>query len=168
MLTAQLTPKLTESWNLSLLALCGWREARNQGRLGMTAVCWSVRNRVSHPAIHWWGQSWPGVILHPYQYSSFNHDDPNALLLPSDPASDSSWADALQAAENVYTPPPRVRLWAPPTTTSMVPRSRPGQTMLEPCLRFKSANTGSTRPGKGAHRLSGVPSTADHQTSQLL
>jgi spore germination cell wall hydrolase CwlJ-like protein len=104
MLTTQLNAKLMESWNVSILALCGWREARNQGRAGMTAVCWSVRNRVFHPAIHWWGRSWPGVILHPYQYSSFNHDDPNAFLLPADPISDPSWADALQAAQDVYTP----------------------------------------------------------------
>jgi hypothetical protein len=93
-----LNPQLNASWNVSLLALCGWREARNQGRVGMTAVCWSVRNRVFHPAIHWWGQSWQGVILHPYQYSSFNHDDPNALLLPEDPTSDSSWNSLLSSA----------------------------------------------------------------------
>jgi len=95
---------LASSWDVALLGLCAWREARNQGRDGMVAVCWSVRNRVFHPSIHWWGKSWPGVILHPYQYSSFNHDDPNALLLPADPKQDSSWADALQAAHDVYTP----------------------------------------------------------------
>jgi N-acetylmuramoyl-L-alanine amidase len=90
-----------QAWELSLLALCAWREARDQGFEGMLAVCWSVRNRVTHP--EWWGHSWVDVIQKKWQYSSFNPDDPNAKLLPGDPNVDASWHDALRAADLAYT-----------------------------------------------------------------
>lgn len=91
-----------QAWELSLLALCAWREARNQGWDGMLAVAWSVRNRVQKPGKTWWGDDWEAVIEQKWQYSSFNPDDPNAKLLPGDPGKDPVWADALRAAEIAY------------------------------------------------------------------
>jgi N-acetylmuramoyl-L-alanine amidase len=67
---------------LSLLELCVWREARNQGSEGMRAVAWSIRNRVQKPS--WWGHDWKSVILKPWQYSSFNANDPNNEKWPDD------------------------------------------------------------------------------------
>jgi N-acetylmuramoyl-L-alanine amidase len=90
------------SWEFILLALCAWREARDQGFNGMLAVCWSVRNRVAKPGKTWWGDDWEEVILKPWQYSSFNPNDPNATKLPGDPANDPSWANALACAERAY------------------------------------------------------------------
>lgn len=90
------------AWEMCLLALCAWREARNQGQDGMLAVCWSIRNRVFKAGKTWWGDDWEEVILHKWQYSSFNPDDPNAKLLPSDPSVDSTWSNALAAAERAY------------------------------------------------------------------
>jgi len=83
----------------ALLALVIWREARGEILLAKQAVAWSIRNRVVHPG--WWGRSWWGVILHPYQYSSFNRTDPNATAWPLQV--DASWEDALQVAADVYT-----------------------------------------------------------------
>lgn len=91
-----------QAWELTLLALCAWREARDQGAEGMLAVCWSVRNRVLKPGKTWWGDDWEEVVLAKAQYSSFNPGDPNATLLPGDPTKDPSWAAALDAAERAY------------------------------------------------------------------
>lgn len=87
-----------QAWELSLLALCAWREARDQGQEGMLAVCWSIRNRVNNPS--WWGKSWREVIQKKWQFSSFNHGDPNAELLPA--TDDPVWPLALDAAEIAY------------------------------------------------------------------
>lgn len=90
-----------QAWEVCLLALCTWREARDQGYDGMLAVCWSVKNRVDHP--RWWGSGWIGVIQAKWQYSSFNPSDPNAKLLPGNPSTDAPWMEALRAAEMAYT-----------------------------------------------------------------
>jgi spore germination cell wall hydrolase CwlJ-like protein len=90
------------AWELTLLALCAWREARDQGYDGMLAVAWSIRNRVIKPGNKWWGNDWEEVIEKPWQFSSFNANDPNAKLLPGDPSKDTSWDNALRAAERAY------------------------------------------------------------------
>src|SRR5690242_18548874 len=81
-----------------LLALCIWREARGEPFDAKVAVAWSVRNRVIRP--RWWGHSFEGCILMPYQYSSFNRADPNSTKLPA--SSDPSWVDSLTIAISVY------------------------------------------------------------------
>jgi spore germination cell wall hydrolase CwlJ-like protein len=96
---AQFTPPA--AWEFALLALLVWREARNQTFQGMLAVAWSVRNRVMHSPAAWWGHTWAGVILKPYQYSSFNHDNPEVGLLPVEPA-DAVFAQCLMAAQRAY------------------------------------------------------------------
>lgn len=80
-----------------LLALCCWREARGESMDGKLAQCWSVKNRILHPA--WWGHDWSTVILKPWQYSSFNANDPNAEKWPSE--ADPSWGQCQEAAETV-------------------------------------------------------------------
>jgi len=92
-----------QAWELSLLALCVWREARGESLQGKIAVAWSIRNRVTKPGVTWWGDDWEEVIEHKFQYSSFNPDDPNAKKLPGDPSKDASWRDSLLAAEQAYT-----------------------------------------------------------------
>lgn len=81
-----------------LLALVVWREARGEPVPGKLAVAWSIRNRVQHPS--WWGQDWVTVILKPWQYSSFNPTDPNAVKWPSE--TDSAWQACLDVATQVY------------------------------------------------------------------
>lgn len=80
-----------------LLALCCWREARGESLDAKIAQCWSVKNRVSNPS--WWGHNWHTVILKPWQYSSFNSNDPNNVEWPVDGS--ESWSQCQQAAEAV-------------------------------------------------------------------
>lgn len=88
-----------QSYEFLLLALAIWRESRGELLTTKQAVAWSIRNRVLSPG--WWGSGWAGVILFPYQYSSFNHNDPNASKLPK--PKEQSWEDSLTVADQVYT-----------------------------------------------------------------
>lgn len=74
---------------LAMLELCCWREARGEDGDTQRAQMWSIKNRVDHPC--WWSEShdpmpslWHAVILKPWQYSSFNLNDPNHIKWPSD------------------------------------------------------------------------------------
>lgn len=92
------------AYNFGLLPLCAWREAQNQGYLGMLGVCWNVLNRAAKPG--WWGKDVPSCILHPFQYSSFNPGDPNSKKFPQStdpPAVQQAWQDALRAAHDAFT-----------------------------------------------------------------
>ena len=91
-----------QAYEMVLLALCVWREARNQPFEGKLAVAWSIRNRVMKPGKTWWGDDWETVILKRWQYTSFEKSDPNACLLPTDPALDKTWDDSLVCAERAY------------------------------------------------------------------
>lgn len=92
------TYSLTEIYPLQLLALCVWREARGETQDAKRGVAWAIRNRVQHPS--WWGIDWVSVILKPKQFSSFNHDDPNATKFPT--LADTSWAASLAAAAEAF------------------------------------------------------------------
>jgi N-acetylmuramoyl-L-alanine amidase len=87
-----------QMYELVLLAIVVWREARGESIEAKRAVAWSIRNRVQHPG--WWGSGWVGVILKPFQYSSFNHNDVNAVKWPS--VDDASWNDCMTVANEVY------------------------------------------------------------------
>lgn len=87
-------------YNIVLLGICTWREAQNQPRVAQVGQAWSVRNRVDRPGFWDWGDSYASVILKPFQYSSFNHNDPNALKIPAD--TDPSWIQCLAIAQDVY------------------------------------------------------------------
>lgn len=80
-----------------LLALCIWREARGEGALGKRGVAHVICNRVA--ANKFFGHDVQSVILKPYQFSSFNDNDPNADKWPAD--SDPSWLDSQAAAKQV-------------------------------------------------------------------
>lgn len=96
--------KPSDMYSIVLFALAIWREARGELYITKTAVAWSIRNRVTHPS--WWGHDWTGVILMPWQYSSFNRSDPNATKWPL--CSDPSWADCLDVASKVFPDTPMV------------------------------------------------------------
>jgi spore germination cell wall hydrolase CwlJ-like protein len=82
---------------LALLALCCYREARGETLFGKRAVCHVIKNRVSSPG--WWGHDIVSVILKPWQFSSFNEQDPNSQVWPADEA--PAWTDCLSAASAV-------------------------------------------------------------------
>lgn len=82
--------------DLELLGLCVWREARGEGMLGKRGVAHVVANRVANGHF---GAGIPGVILWPYQFSSFNPHDPNSNKWPAE--EDPSWIECQQAASLV-------------------------------------------------------------------
>jgi len=89
----------TELSDLTLLALCCWREARGETFAGMRGVCHVIHNRTLKPG--WWGHDWKSVILKPFQFSSFNSSDPNSYKWPEDDA--PSWTACMAAASAIYT-----------------------------------------------------------------
>lgn len=78
------------------LALCIWREARGESLLGKLLVGQTIENRVTDPR---WPDTYVGVITQRAQFSSFNKDDPNAVLFPAE--DDTTWADCVAAADMV-------------------------------------------------------------------
>ena len=87
-----------DMYSVVLLALCIWREARGELYDAKTGVAWTIKNRVAKPG--WWGHSWVSVILQPWQFSSFNHNDPNSGKFPTE--ADPSWQDSLDVAYKVF------------------------------------------------------------------
>ncbi len=90
----------SDMYDIVLLALCTWREAQNQPRVARIGQAWSVRNRVDRPGFWDWGTSYSSVILKPWQYSSFNHGDPNATKMPL--GTDPAWQACLSIAQDAY------------------------------------------------------------------
>lgn len=62
-----------------LLALATYREARSESRRGKKLVAQSVENRVNDSR---WPDNYRDVILQPWQFSSFNKNDPQVNLFP--------------------------------------------------------------------------------------
>lgn len=92
--------------DLELLSLMCWREARGEIQMAKRAVCCVARNRVN--AQTYFGKTYHEVILHPYQFSSFNAPprthitDPNESKWPEDDEAD--FLDSLDAAKQVMDP----------------------------------------------------------------
>jgi spore germination cell wall hydrolase CwlJ-like protein len=84
-----------QAYEFILVALCVWREARGEPRDAKRGVAWTIRNRAMQPS--WWGKDWVSVVLKPWQFSSFNADDPNVAKWPS--PQDSAWLACMEAAE---------------------------------------------------------------------
>lgn len=83
-----------------MLSLCVWREARGETPQGRRLVAQTILNRVADKR---WPNTIPGVVLQPWQFSSFNKADPNATQFPSDV--DASWPDCVAAADEVLAGP---------------------------------------------------------------
>jgi spore germination cell wall hydrolase CwlJ-like protein len=83
--------------NRFLLALCIWREARGETPRGRRLVGATISNRVADPR---WPKDYPGVILQPLQFSSFNANDPNAVQFPK--VDDPAWPDCVAAADETF------------------------------------------------------------------
>ncbi len=59
-------------------------EARGERLEAQVGVAWVVRNRVVSP-VKWWGKTYLNVILKRWQFSAFNHGDPNREKMASIP-----------------------------------------------------------------------------------
>lgn len=85
-----------------LLAMCIFGEARGECDEGKVAVGCVVRNRVNCQGAY--GIGFTGVILKPWQFSSFNANDPNRhkLLEPLEYESEAVWNACFAAAAAVF------------------------------------------------------------------
>ena len=83
--------------DLSLMALCCYREARGEPQDGKLGVCHVIQNRANKPG--WWGTDVKSVILKRFQFSSFNTEDPNVDIWPMD--NNPAWTQCLSAASAV-------------------------------------------------------------------
>lgn len=97
------TYSFEEHDDVTLLTMCIWGEARGEDLPVKMAVGCTVRNRALNP--RWWGRSWKEVILKPYQYSAFNHGDPNRTKM-QDPLKKErdgrTWRQCLWVAWGIY------------------------------------------------------------------
>ncbi len=84
-------------WDLRILALTIWGEARNQDALGKLAVAWTIRNRALDKK-KWNGDSIADCCLKPFQYSCWNASDPNRALLEKVTVDDDAFLSCLAAA----------------------------------------------------------------------
>jgi spore germination cell wall hydrolase CwlJ-like protein len=85
-------------WDIALLALLGWREARSEPDAGIIAVMWTVRDRVEHPK--WWGDSYSAVMGKKWQYSALAAPGDSQLILwPKWP--DRQFTKCLRFADGV-------------------------------------------------------------------
>lgn len=84
-----------------LLALCVWREARGESFEAQRAVAHVIRNRAADEKR--WPDSIRGVILQPWQFSSFNAKDPNVSKYPDE--SDKSWDSCKRAVASTLPDP---------------------------------------------------------------
>ena len=76
--------------DLDVLAATLWGEARGEGSRGIAAVASVIANRVAHSEgrLQFGDGTFKGACLALYQFSCWNHDDPNrAKLLALDLAS---------------------------------------------------------------------------------
>lgn len=95
---------LSAAYEISLLALITWREARSEPFEAKFQVAWTVRNRVEHPK--WWGKTFSEVILKRAQYSSMW--DQQSKLYPL--VTDIKFIECLNIAYMVYQ---RIAPWKP-------------------------------------------------------
>lgn len=77
-------------FDLKIMALTVWAEARGEPEIGQRAVAWVIRNRFENPG--WWSKAkdvpnhtLAAVCLCPWQFSCWNDSDPNRKRL-EDPA----------------------------------------------------------------------------------
>ncbi len=82
---------------IDVLARTLWGEARGEGSGGMQAVANVVMRRVKIGG--WWGNSVIEVCQKPYQFSSWNKDDPNYKRLLSVDENDIHFSAAQSIAE---------------------------------------------------------------------
>lgn len=92
----------TVNYDQWLAALTIWRECRGGTMAQMNAIWWVIQNRANDEKNRW-PKTIPGVILQPYQFSSFNSSDPNSLLFPN-PSHPPDW-NAFLSVQTVVTAP---------------------------------------------------------------
>lgn len=90
MMVAEMERDTDLEFDLKIMALTVWAEARGEPEIGQRAVAWVIRNRFETPG--WWSKA-PRIAANtvaavcrcPWQFSCWNESDPNRKRL-DDPA----------------------------------------------------------------------------------
>jgi spore germination cell wall hydrolase CwlJ-like protein len=90
----------SDNYSGVLTALCLWREARGQSADAKRGVLHVILNRI---ATKFRGNDLVSVIQWPSQFSSFNHGNPDADLLPN-PKNPLDWKSWLECCAVVDAP----------------------------------------------------------------
>lgn len=85
---------------IDYIARTAWGEARSEGKTGMQAVINVIMNRVNAGA--WYGATPKEVVLKKWQFSCWNENDPNRLLLMAVDERDKNFATAKELATLAY------------------------------------------------------------------
>ncbi len=100
MVTKGYTTALKQPEEVDLLARTAWGEARGEGATGMEMIMHVVMNRVKRGG--WWGATVSDVVKKPYQFSTWNKNDPNYQKMLSVDLNDTQFKTAVQLAQSVY------------------------------------------------------------------
>lgn len=88
--------------HIDVMARTLWGEARSEGVKGIEAVAHVILNRVAiadrNGGRYWWGHDVTTVCQRPYQFSCWNHDDPNRARIIKLDISDIHFATAMRIA----------------------------------------------------------------------
>ncbi len=97
---------LFDNYDKFLLSVCLWREARGQSDEAKRWIVHVILNRAKSGK-KLWPATVPGVILQPWQFSSFNTDDPNSTKFPhpNQPADFKAYESCCKVVENPGTDP---------------------------------------------------------------
>lgn len=89
---------LFSDYGSMLAALCIWRESRGEGLEAKRGVFHVLNNRVKASGFP---KDLTSVVLQPWQFSSFNANDPNATKFPrpNDPGAWVAWKDSCEVVE---------------------------------------------------------------------
>ncbi len=86
MMAAEMAQDADLEFDLKIMALTVWAEARGEPKIGQRAVAWVIRNRFETPG--WWSRASgvpyntiAAVCLCPWQFSCWNATDPNRRRL---------------------------------------------------------------------------------------
>ena len=82
--------------DLDTFARTIYGEARGESLDGQIAVAWTILNRVR--AKSWYGDTITEVCRKPWQYSCWNHDDPNLATLTAVSLNNQSFQRCMYAA----------------------------------------------------------------------
>lgn len=89
------------SEELEVLAKTVYGEARGESQVGQEAVAFTVLNRIEKRS--WWGRDIIGVCKYPWQYSCWNSNDPNSVILNTMSGNDSRLVPLLDVTRRVLT-----------------------------------------------------------------
>jgi spore germination cell wall hydrolase CwlJ-like protein len=86
-----------------MLALCCYREARGESPLGKALVCQTILNRTRDLKKRW-PRTIQGVVCQPLQFSSFNRNDPNVTVYPTE--GEPAWIECVGASQRALAADP--------------------------------------------------------------